>query len=66
MKLNGWREDGNEQTIPSRPVITHPMVGVKLNRWVTVDALRSLSYQRDEYCMVRPDECEDIRGLCVG
>lgn len=30
---------------PIRPVITQPMVGVMLKRWVMVDASRSLSYE---------------------
>lgn len=40
-----WDERRVATSIPNRPVITHPMVGVRLNRWVTVDALRSLSYE---------------------
>jgi len=30
---------------PIRPVMTQPMVGVILKRWVTVSAFRSLSFQ---------------------
>lgn len=51
------------------PVITHPMLGVILNRWVTVDASRSLSWniEIDVY-----EETSSLKlilhplGLCVG
>ena len=37
---------------PISPVMTQPMVGVMLKRWVTVSAFRSLSFQAIEHMWV--------------
>lgn len=45
---------------PSKPVITHPIVGVMENRWVTVEGSRSLSFMEIYY--VNADEKLEVRA----
>lgn len=52
--------------IPVMPDITHPMLSVILNRWVTVEASRSLSCVKERYNEVKRTESFSPEGsLCI-